>query len=65
MLIKAQAWIDETFREDSRPHIKTVKRWFENGEIEGHLLGSQLFIESKGETVSIGKLKNKLKYKIL
>lgn len=47
MLIKAQNWIVDTFSEGSRPHLRTVKRWVEKGEIEGVTISGNLYIDAE------------------
>ncbi len=54
-LIKARQWIQETFEEGSRPSINTVKKWHENGEIQGVLLGGTLYIERNEKRAVIGQ----------
>lgn len=53
-LIKARQWIKETFEDGSRPSINTVKKWYENGEIKGVLLGGTLYIERSKERAILG-----------
>lgn len=45
MLVKAKNWIADTFREDSRPDMQTVRRWVSEGSLDGCILGSTLYIE--------------------
>ena len=45
-LIKAKLWIERDFSEDSRPHLKTVRRWFDKGLLNGQLVENHLYIDS-------------------
>ncbi len=54
-LIKARQWIIETFEEGSRPSINTVKKWHENGEIAGIMLGGTLYIERNNKRTIVGE----------
>lgn len=45
MLVKAKHWIAETFREDSRPDMQTVRKLVEDEKLAGCIIGSTVFIE--------------------
>ncbi len=46
MLVKARQWVRETFEDDSKPPLKTVREWVESGEVPGRVIGSQVFVDA-------------------
>lgn len=44
MLIKARHWINETFDERSKPTMRQVAKWVEDGDIAGRRIGQDLYI---------------------
>lgn len=38
-------WVENTFTEDSRPHIKTVRKWAENGDLPTRRFGKNIYID--------------------
>lgn len=38
-------WLENTFTEDSRPHINTARRWAENGEIPTRCFGKKIYVD--------------------
>ncbi|MEM8489148.1 MAG: hypothetical protein AAF564_26625 [Bacteroidota bacterium] len=44
MLIKARHWINETFDERSKPTMRQVVQWVEDGHITGRKIGKDLYI---------------------
>ena len=49
MLVNLKQWRDTTFAEGSRPHLATVRRWCEKGEISARKVGSQWFVKESDE----------------
>lgn len=45
MLMSPEQWIENTFAEGSRPHIRTVRRWIANGELQSKKIGGSVYIE--------------------
>ncbi len=64
MLIKAQRWIEQSFAEGSRPSINTVRKWFNDGEIDGVELGKSLYIEVYDGKASVGDEPKKRRWNI-
>ena len=44
MLIKARQWINQTFEQKSKPTLREVQSWVENGELKGKTFGGHLYI---------------------
>jgi len=45
LLVKAQFWLQENFRADSCPDVRTVKKWIKDGTVAGEILGEMAFVE--------------------
>ena len=45
MLIKASVWVKSQFEEGSRPTMKTVRRWVQEGVIEGAATPSATYVQ--------------------
>ena len=45
-LIKADLWRKEQFADGSQPCLRTVKRWFVKGKLNGKLIEGKLFIDA-------------------
>lgn len=55
MLIKARQWIKATFVEGSQPSVNTVRKWHENGEVSGVIIGGILYIETGDNPQAVGQ----------
>lgn len=38
-------WLENTFTDDSRPHVNTARRWAKNGEIPTRQLGNKIYVD--------------------
>ena len=57
MMIKARQWIRETFVPGSRPTLKDVKRWVDDGELDGRYYGGDLYISDSFATPKANRVK--------
>ena len=47
-LVKATAWVKETFELGSRPKKDTVVSWIKTGEVPGRLIGGIAYVDADG-----------------
>lgn len=48
-LQKATVWARESFTEDSRPTMATVKRWIKDGHIAGQIINKGYYVDTDAE----------------
>jgi hypothetical protein len=47
-LVRATAWVKETFELGSRPKKDTVVTWIRTGEVPGRLIGGVAYVDADG-----------------
>lgn len=55
LLMKISQYREEHFVEGSRPAINTLKKWIDNGDLNGKVIGGNYYVqidESEGESVN-------------
>lgn len=59
MMVRANKYRVTYFSEDSQPALNTVKKWIENGDICGEIIGGQYYVKPN-KTVPVNDLVNKV-----
>lgn len=65
MLIKARQWIRETFSPESRPTMRQVREWVENGDLPGQVIGDHVYINDAFATKQPERVQPNVKLDLL
>jgi|TARA_R100000322_G_C5422352_1_gene186559 hypothetical protein len=44
-LMKVSVYRKKRFAEGSRPSVNTIKKWIDNGEIQGEIIGGMYYVD--------------------
>lgn len=54
-LQKASIWVLEHFTDDSRPCLRTIRKWIETGVLEGQIIDNRVYVDTDAFTVAAAK----------
>lgn len=62
-LVTPREWLDIRFPDaKQRPHVNTVRRWIDSGELPGRKIGSSYFVDISIESTCQGDASTKLTF---
>lgn len=54
-LQKASIWVNEHFAEDSRPCLRTIRKWIETGVLAGHVIDNRVYVDTDAFIIAAAK----------
>lgn len=54
-LQKASIWVQEHFAEDSRPCLRTIRKWIETGVLVGRIIDNRIYVDTEAFTIAAAK----------